>query len=182
MGVAGTGRIGRRVIENLSGFGCRILAYDLYPSEEVAASYVSWDELVGRCDVLSLHMPATEANYHIVNAGSLARMKDGVFIVNTARGSLIDTEAFLDAVESGKIGGAALDVIEDEAELYYNDLRGLPLKTRDLALLDAYPNVLVTPHTAFYTDQAVRDMAENSLRSCLAFIRGEGNPWEVRLE
>jgi lactate dehydrogenase-like 2-hydroxyacid dehydrogenase len=183
VGVAGTGRIGRRVIQNLAGFGCRILAYDLFPSEEVVASaaYVSWDELVRECDVISLHMPATEENYHMVNADSLARMKDGVFIINTARGSLIDTRAFLDAVESGKVGGAALDVIEDEAELYYNDLRGLPLKTRDLALLDSYPNVLVTPHTAFYTDQAVRDMVENSLRSCLAFLRGEDNPWEVKL-
>jgi D-lactate dehydrogenase len=126
-------------------------------------------------------MPATQDNFHIVGRDSLANMKDGVFIVNTARGNLIDTQAFLDAVESGKVGGAALDVIEDEADLYYNDLRGVPLKTRDLALLKSYPNVLVTPHTAFYTDQAVRDMVENSLRSCIAFQRGEDNPWEVRL-
>ena len=183
VGIAGTGRIGRTIIRNLSGFGCKILAHDLHESEEVrkAARYVSWDELVRSSDLISLHMPATSDNYHMVDAKSLAAMKDGIFIINTARGSLIDTAAFLDAVESGKIGGAALDVIEDEAELYYNDCRGLPLKTRDLALLRSYPNVIVTPHTAFYTDQAVRDMVENSLRSCIAFMRGEDNPWEVPL-
>ncbi len=183
VGIAGTGRIGRRVIENLSGFGCRVLAHDLRENEALRglATYVSWDELARTCDLISLHMPATPQNYHMINAASLATMKDGVFIINTARGTLIDTGAFLDAVESGKIGGAALDVIEEEAELYYHDLRGKPIKTRDLALLGSYPNVLVTPHTAFYTDQAVRDMAENSLRSCLAFMSGEDNPWEIPL-
>jgi lactate dehydrogenase-like 2-hydroxyacid dehydrogenase len=183
VGIAGTGRIGRRIVKKLSTFGCEILAHDLYPSDELKglARYVSWEELARSSDLISLHMPATEANYHLVNKASLATMKDGVFIINTARGSLIDTAAFIEAVESGKVGGACLDVIEDEAELYYNDLRGRPLKTRDLALLDAFPNVLVTPHTAFYTDQAVRDMVENSLRSCVAFQRGEDNPWEVRL-
>ena len=183
VGIAGTGRIGRRIIEKLSGFGCAILAHDLHPSEDLRplATYVSWEELAASSDLISLHMPATEANYHLVNRDSLAAMKDGVFIINTARGSLIDTAAFVEAVESGKVGGACLDVIEDEAELYYNDLRGRPLKNRDLAILDAYPNVLVTPHTAFYTDQAVRDMVENSLRSCIAFQRGEDNPWEVQL-
>jgi D-lactate dehydrogenase len=183
VGIAGTGRIGRRIVQKLSGFGCEILAHDLHPSDEVRglARYVSWEELARSSDLISLHMPATEANYHLVNGESLAAMKEGVFIINTARGSLVDTAAFIGAVESGKIGGACLDVIEDEAELYYNDLRGRPLKNRDLALLDAYPNILVTPHTAFYTDQAVRDMVENSLRSCVAFQRGEDNPWEVRL-
>jgi D-lactate dehydrogenase len=183
VGIAGTGRIGRKIIKKLSGFGCEILACDLYESEELRgiATYVPWKELCRRSDLISLHMPATPDNFHIVGRDSLASMKDGVFIVNTARGTLIDTSAFIDAVESGKVGGAALDVIEDEAELYYNDLRGVPLKTRNLALLKSYPNVLVTPHTAFYTDQAVRDMVENSLRSCIAFQRGEDNPWEVKL-
>jgi len=183
VGIAGTGRIGRRIIQNLSGFGCRILAHDLFPDEATGrvARYVSWDELIGSSDVISLHMPATPDNDHLVDKYAIARMKDGVFIINTARGSLIDTADFLDAVEAGKIGGAALDVIEDEAELYYNDLCGKPIKTRDLALLNSYPNVLVTPHTAFYTDQSVRDMVENSLRSCIAFQCGERNPWEIAL-
>jgi D-lactate dehydrogenase len=183
IGVAGTGRIGRRVIGNLTGFGCKILAFDKYESEEIRAfaEYVSWEELISRSDLISLHMPAAQDNYHIVNAESIARMKDGVYIINTARGSLIDTEAFLDAVESGKIGGAALDVVEDERGLYYNNLRGQIIPNRALAVLRSYPNVIITPHTAFYTDQAVSDMVENSLRSCIAFMKGEDNPWEIKL-
>jgi D-lactate dehydrogenase len=182
VGIAGTGRIGRRVIRNLTGFDCKILAFDKYESGEVRAfaEYVSWEELIARSDLISLHMPAAEDNYHIVNAESIAKMKDGVYIINTARGSLIDTEAFLDAVESGKIGGAALDVVEDERGLYYNNLRGQIIRNRALAVLRSYPNVIITPHTAFYTDQAVSDMVENSLRSCIAFIRGEENPWEIK--
>ncbi|MDR1410745.1 MAG: lactate dehydrogenase [Spirochaetaceae bacterium] len=183
VGIAGTGRIGKKVIGNLTGFGCRILAFDKYESEEVRASaeYVSWEELIAKSDLISLHMPAAQDNYHIVNAESIARMKDGVYIINTARGSLIDTDAFLDAVESGKIGGAALDVVEDEQGLYYNNLRGQVIPNRALAALRSYPNVIITPHTAFYTDQAVSDMVENSLRSCIAFIKGEDNPWEIKL-
>jgi D-lactate dehydrogenase len=137
--------------------------------------------MIAVSDIISLHMPAAEDNYHIINAHSLARMKDGVVIVNTARGSLIDTAAFLDAVEGGKIGAAALDVVEDEGCLYYKDLRGAALPNRDLAVLHSYPNVIISPHTAFYTDQSVSDMVENSIRSCIAFQRGEDNPWEVSL-
>jgi D-lactate dehydrogenase len=182
IGIAGAGRIGKRVIRNLTGFDCKILAFDKYESEEVraVAEYVSWEELAARSDLISLHMPAAQDNYHIVNAESIARMKDGVYIINTARGSLIDTEAFLDAVESGKIGGAALDVVEDERGLYYNNLRGQIIPNRALAVLRSYPNVIITPHTAFYTDQAVSDMVENSLRSCIAFMQGADNPWEIK--
>jgi D-lactate dehydrogenase len=182
VGVAGTGRIGKRVVRHLTGFDCKILAFDKYQSGEVRAfaEYVSWEELIAKSDIISLHIPAAEDNYHIINAGSIAKMKDGVCIINTARGSLIDTEAFLDAVESGKISGAALDVVEDEQGLYYNNLRGQVIPNRALAALRSYPNVIITPHTAFYTDQAVSDMVENSLRSCIAFIKGEENPWEIK--
>jgi D-lactate dehydrogenase len=106
-------------------------------------------------------------------------MKDGVFLINTARGSLIDTQAFLDAVESGKIGGAALDVVENETGLYYNNLKNEILKNREMAVLKSYPNVIVMPHTAFYTDQAVSDMVEHSIESCLLFCRGKQNPWQI---
>ncbi|MDR2587806.1 MAG: lactate dehydrogenase [Spirochaetales bacterium] len=183
VGIAGTGRIGQRVIENLSGFGCRILAYDVVENEaaRLFARYVSWEEMCRDCDIISLHIPAAGGSASLVGREALAAMKDGVFIINTSRGSLIDTPAFLEAVESGKIGGAALDVIEDEASLYYKDLRGEPLSNRSLAVLRSYPNVIVTPHTAFYTDQAVSDMVENSLLSCAAFIAGTDNPWEVKL-
>jgi D-lactate dehydrogenase len=182
VGIAGTGRIGQRVIEHLRGFGCTILAYDKYENDETRryARYVSWEDLIALCDIISLHMPGAADNYHIINADSLSRMKEGVVIVNTARGSLIDMEAFLDAVESGKVGAAAMDVTPGEENLYYKDLRGHVLPNRDIAILKSYPNVIVTPHTAFYTDQSVSDMVENSIRSCIAFHRREENPWEVR--
>jgi D-lactate dehydrogenase len=183
VGIAGTGRIGRRVIDHLGGFGCGILAYDTYEDENIRrrVPYVSWEAMCASCDIISLHMPASRENYHIVNAASLAKMKDGVIIINTARGSLVDTAAFMDAVESGKVGAAALDVVEEEGYLYYNNLRGKILPHRDIAVLKSYPNVIVTPHTAFYTDQSISDMVENSIKSCLAFQRGGENPWEVEI-
>lgn len=181
VGIIGTGRIGRVVAQRLSAFGCRIVAYDLYQSGELKryGEYVPLDRLFAESDVITMHMPATKDNYHMINRETLASMKDGVFLVNTARGSLIDTGAFLDAVESGKIGGAALDVVENEAGLYYNNLENRQLGNRELAVLKSYPNVIVTPHTAFYTDQAVSDMVEHSLESCVLFEKGENNPWQV---
>lgn len=181
VGVVGTGRIGTAVLQRLSGFGCPLLAYDLYPNENAAklARYVPLETLLGSCDLIDLHMPATKDNYHFINRETLSRMKDGVYLVNTARGSLIDTDDFICAVESGKIGGAALDVVEHETGLYYNDLKCRILTNRELALLRSYPNVTVTPHTAFYTDQAVSDMVEHSLLSCILFTQGKENPWQV---
>ncbi|ARP50607.1 MULTISPECIES: D-isomer specific 2-hydroxyacid dehydrogenase family protein [Caproicibacterium] len=181
VGVVGTGHIGRAVIRRLVGFGCRILATDLYENDEVkkAAQYVPLDTLLHESDVITLHMPATKNDYHIMNQKNLAKMKKDAVLVNTGRGSLIDSDALIDALEAGSIGGAALDVIENEAGLYYNDLQDQPLKNRDLALLKSFPNVIVTPHTAFYTDQAVSDMVENSIKSCIAYAKGEKNPWQV---
>lgn len=182
VGVIGTGRIGRTVIKNLSGFDCKIIAYDIYENEEVknCVNYVSLDELFENSDVITMHAPATDDNYHLINKESIKKMKDGVFIINTARGSLINTDDFIDAIESKKIGGAALDVIEHETNLYYNDLKCEVLDNRELAILKSYPNVIVTPHTAFYTDQAVSDMVENSILSCILFMEGKENPWEIK--
>lgn len=182
VGVAGTGRIGRTVIRRLSGFGCRLLAYDLYENDETKryAEYVPLERFLAESDLITLHMPATRENHHFLDRNAFAKMKDGVFLVNTARGSLVDTGDLIDAVESGKVGGAALDVVEHETGLYYNDLKCRVVGNRELAVLRSFPNVLVTPHTAFYTDQAVSDMVENSIRSCVLFARGEENPWEVK--
>jgi D-lactate dehydrogenase len=176
VGIAGTGRIGSRVIEHLAAFGCRILAYDIRENPNTArlARYVTWDTLLAESDVLSLHLHPTAETIHIIDRSSIAKMKDGAVIVNTARGSLIDSEALIEAVESGKIGGAALDVHEDETALYYKDLRGKPLRNRQLAILRSFPNVIVTPHTAFYTDQTVSDMVENTFRTCLEAELGFG--------
>lgn len=181
VGVIGTGRIGRTVLRRLSSFGCRLLAYDLFQSEEAAkyAEFVPLEQIFAESDAITMHMPATKDNYHLVNRSTLAKMKDGVFLVNTARGSLIDTDALIEAVESGKVGGAALDVVENETGLYYNNLKNEIIGNRALAVLKSFPNVIVTPHTAFYTDQAVSDMVENSIRSCMLFTQGKQNPWQV---
>jgi D-lactate dehydrogenase len=182
VGVAGAGRIGHRVMENLSGFGCSLVAYDRYKNPEVAkvATYLEWDEFLAASDVITLHMNPDPENNHIIDAASIAKMKRGVVLINTARGSLIDTRAFVDAVESGQIGAAALDVTEDEFNLYYKDRRHEPLPNRDLAVLRSYPNVIITPHMAFYTERTVSEMCENTLRSCIAFMKGEENRWEIK--
>lgn len=181
IGVLGTGRIGQTVIKHLSGFGCKILAYDIYENEEIKpfADYVSFNEILKSSDIITLHMPATDSNYHIINKESIKLMKNQVFIINTARGTLINTDDLIQGLESKKIAGAALDVIEHEANLYYNNLNGKVLNNKDLAILKSFPNVIVTPHTAFYTDQAVSDMVENSIKSCVLFMENRENPWQV---
>ncbi|AVK50521.1 MULTISPECIES: D-isomer specific 2-hydroxyacid dehydrogenase family protein [Clostridium] len=181
IGVVGTGKIGRTVIKHLSGFGCKILAHDIYENDEVKsnAKYVDLDNLFKDSDIITLHMPATDDNYHIINKKAIKLMKDGVFIINTARGSLINTNDLIHAIESKKIGGAALDVIEQESNIYYSDLKGETLKNRNLAILKSFPNVIITPHAAFYTDQAVSDMIENSIKSCILFSENKENPWEI---
>lgn len=182
VGVIGTGRIGQTVIKHLSGFGCKILAYDLYENKEMKkyVEYVPLEKLFKNSDIITMHVPATKDNYHIINKNSIAIMKNGVFIINTARGTLINTDDFIEGIEQKKIGGAALDVIEKESNIYYNDLKCQILDNRDLAILKSYPNVIVTPHTAFYTDQAVSDMVEHSILSCILFSEGKENPWEVK--
>lgn len=181
IGVVGTGKIGRTVIKHLSGFGCKILAHDIYENDEVKsnAEYVDLENLFKYSDIITLHMPATDDNYHIINKKAIKLMKDGVFIINTARGSLINTNDLIHGIESKKIGGAALDVIEQESNIYYSDLKGETLKNRNLAILKSFPNVIITPHAAFYTDQAVSDMIENSIKSCILFSENKENPWEI---
>ena len=181
VGVIGTGRIGRTVISNLSGFGCRILAYDLYENEEVKryGQYVSLEELWKEADVITMHTPLTEENFHLVNENTLSQMKDGVVIVNTARGALIDSEALIAGIENGKIGAAALDVVENEFGLYYYDHKSDVLSNRELAILRGFPNVTVSHHMAFYTDNYTKTVVRDSLSSCKLFMEGKKNPWEV---
>ena len=181
VGVLGTGKIGRCVIRDLSGFGCRIYAYDKYESESVKehAQYADLDTIFRECDMITLHMPLEEDNFHLLNEEAFAKMKDGVIIVNTARGGLINTKALINALESGKVGAAGLDVIEDEFGMYYYDLKSDILSKRDLFILRGFPNAIVTPHMAFYTDQAVSDMVKHSIESCLLRAEGKEDPWEV---
>ena len=181
VGVIGTGRIGSTVIRNLSGFGCRTLAYDLYEKDEVKqlAAYVPLEEIWKESDVITLHTPLTEENHHLINADTIAQMKDGVVIVNTARGALIDSDAFIDAIENGKIGAAGLDVVENEFGLYYYDHKSDILKNRELAMLRSFPNVTVSHHMAFYTKNYVETVVKDSLMSCKLYMEGAKNPWEV---
>ncbi len=179
--VIGTGRIGATVIRDLSGFGCRILAHDLYEKEEVKqyAAYVPLEQIWKEADVITLHTPLTEQNFHLINADTIGKMKDGVVIVNTARGALIDSEAFASAVEDGKIGAAGLDVVENEFGLYYYDHKSDILKNRELALLRSFPNVTVSHHMAFYTKNYVETVVKDSMMSCKMYMEGKENPWEV---
>ncbi len=181
VGVIGTGRIGQAVLRNLSGFGCRLYAHDLYENENAKryAQYVSLEELYEKCDLISLHMPLTQDNFHMINRESMEKMRDGVVLINTARGGLIDTQALIWGIESGKIGAAGLDVIENEFGMYYFDRKSDILDKRDLYILRGYPNVIVTPHMAFYTDQAISDMVKHSLKSCLLEYEGKEDPWRV---
>ena len=182
VGVIGTGRIGQRVLENLTGFGCKRIAYDLYENDQVKASgvpYVTLDEMWQSADVITLHAPLTDDNYHMINEQAIAKMKDGVMLVNTARGGLIDSAALIDGIESGKIGGAGLDVVENEFGLYYYDHKSDILNNRELAILRGFPNVTVTHHMAFYTDDYVVTVVRDSLLGCKCFMEGRENPWEV---
>ncbi len=165
IGVVGTGRIGTHVLRNLSGFGCRLLAYDPRENDEARqyAAYRPLEQVFGESDVLTFHTPATKSSFHMVNKDTLAMMKDGVMIVNTARGSIIDTPAFIDALEQGKVGGAALDVIEKELGIFYGDYKYQVIGHREMSILKDLPNVLMLPHMAFYTENAVSDMVEHSI-------------------
>lgn len=181
VGVVGTGRIGRTVMQYLSGFSCRVLAYDLHQQEEAKkyGEYVSLEQIWRESDVITLHMPLTEENYHMVNSETIQKMKDGVVLINTARGPLIHAEALIAGLEQGKIGAAALDVVENEFGLYYYDHKSDVLENRELAVLKSFPNVTVSHHMAFYTENAIRTMVQDSLMSCKRFMTGEENAWEV---
>ena len=167
VGIVGTGRIGAAVVDRLRGFRPRLLAHDR--TSMVAADYVPLDELLRESDIVTLHTPLTSETHHLLDARRIGQMKPGAFIVNTGRGSLIDTEALVAALESGRLGGAALDVVEGEEGVFYADCRNRPIESKSLMRLQEMPNVLISPHTAYYTDHALSDTVENSIINCLEF-------------
>jgi D-specific alpha-keto acid dehydrogenase len=167
VGVIGTGRIGTAVIERLRGFGCRILAHDRRPG--TATESVPLDDLVRESDVVTLHTPLTADTHHLLNRRRIEQMKPGAYVVNTGRGSLLDTEALVHSLESGRLGGAALDVLEGEEGIFYADCSSKAVDNALLLRLQELPNVLVSPHTAYYTDHALREMVENTIVNCLRF-------------
>jgi D-specific alpha-keto acid dehydrogenase len=170
VGVVGTGRIGAAVMDRLRGFGCRTLAYDNRPT--ATADYVPLDELIERSDVVTLHTPLNAETYHLLDRQRIEQMKQGAFIINTGRGALLDTEALIPALESGRLGGAALDVLEGEEGIFYADYRDKSLDSKPLLRLQELPNVIISPHTAYYTDHALSDTVENSITNCLTFESG----------
>ncbi|MGW5366084.1 D-lactate dehydrogenase VanH [Actinopolymorpha pittospori] len=167
IGVIGTGRIGAAVMDRLRGFGCRLLAYDIRP--KTAADYVPLDELLQRSDIVTLHTPLTAETRHLLDRRRIEQMKHGAFVINTGRGALLDTEALVSALACGRLGGAALDVLEGEEGIFYADCRSKPIENRPLLRLQELPNVLVSPHTAYYTDRALGDTVEKSIVNCLTF-------------
>lgn len=170
VGVVGTGRIGAAVIDRLRGFGCRILAHDRRP--KTTAESVSLEELLRRSDLVTLHTPLDADTHHLLDRRRIALMRPRAIVVNTGRGALLDTEALVAALESGALAGAALDVLEGEEGVFYEDCRGKAIEGGPSARLQAMPNVIVSPHTAYYTDHALADTVENCLLDCLRFEGG----------
>ena len=165
VGVLGAGRIGQTVIRHLSGFGCRVLYWNRTPRPELdhLAEAVDLGTLLGESDVLSLHMALCDGTHHFLNRDRIAAMKPGAVLINTARGPLVDTDALIDALESGHLSGAGLDVFDGDRSIYYRDFKNRPVPSRCKAVLDAMPNVLMLPHMAYFTDRAVEDMVAGSM-------------------
>lgn len=175
VGVIGTGEIGARFAEIMAGFGTSILAADPYPNprlEAIGATYASMDHVLAESDIVSLHCPLTPETHHLIDADRLATMRDGVMLINTSRGALVDTDAAIDALKSGKIGHLGLDVYEEEVDLFFEDLSDQVLQDDTFARLMTFPNVLITGHQAFFTRDALSTIAEVTLGNITDFASG----------
>lgn len=179
-GVIGTGKIGKVFINICHGLGMRVLAYDPYPDTSIDAEYVSLDRLFAESDIISLHCPLTESTHHIIDRKAFDEIKQGAIIINTSRGALIDSEALLDALNSGKLRGAALDVYEEEANVFYEDMSDKIIKDDTLALLMSRPNVLITSHQGFLTEEALENIAEVTIQNLDDFFAGNPLANEVK--
>ena len=182
-GIIGTGKIGRILIKILHGFGMRILAYDGYPDSEFASKYdvqyVSLEEVYRESDIISLHCPLTPGTYHMINEESIAGMKEGVMIINTGRGALIDTTALIDSLKEERIGSAGLDVYEEEGEYFFEDFSSSMVEDDVLARLLTFNNVLVTSHQAFFTEEALKNIADTTLLNIQQWADGESLDNEI---
>lgn len=174
VGIIGTGRIGRVFCDICRGFGMRVLAFDKFPAEGFdngdTVRYVTLDELLKESDIISLHCPLTEETHHIIGRESLQRCKKGVVILNTSRGALVDAEALLEAIKARHVGAACLDVYEEEADLFFEDKSGHILEDDTLARLISMPNVIVTSHQAFLTEEALDAIAKTTLENVTGFL------------
>lgn len=170
VGVVGTGKIGRCFIDICKGFGMNVLCYDKFPAKDSGLNYVSLDEIWEKSDVISFHCPLTEDTYHILNADVVGKLKKGVAIINTSRGALIDAEALLEGIKTRKIGAACLDVYEEESDLFFRDVSGHILEDDTLARLISMPNVLLTSHQAFLTEEALEGIATTTVNNIITFF------------
>ena len=178
VGVVGTGKIGVRFIRIMAGFGCRVLATDPYPTDEAVAagaSYVPLPTLLAESDIVTLHCPLTPDTHHLIDEERLAQMRDGVMLINTSRGALVDTVAVIRGLKSGKIGYLGLDVYEEEADLFFEDLSDQMLRDDLFSRLVTFPNVLITGHQAFFTEEALRNIASTTIASMTAFEREDSS-------
>ncbi len=170
VGVVGTGKIGKVFIDICKGFGMNVVAYDKFPAKDSDINYVSLDELFEQSDIISLHCPLTEDTHHIVNEKSIEKMKKGVVIINTSRGALIDAQALLDSIKSRKIGAACLDVYEEESDIFFEVYSGHIVEDDVLARLISMPNVILTSHQAFLTEEALNNIAETTINNIVEFF------------
>lgn len=179
IGVIGTGQIGRLFIDICKGFKMNVLAYDPYPAKDSDLNYVDLDTIFRESDVISLHCPLTKETHHLINAETIAKMKDGVYILNTSRGAIIESMALLEALKSKKIGGACLDVYEEESEFFFDDFSEEIIDDEVLAFLVSLPNVIVTSHQAFFTQEALENIADTTIKNLKAYFDGSELPNEI---
>ena len=175
VGIIGTGKIGMIFANICKGFGMNILAYDKFPGKN-DLSYVELDTLLSQSDIISLHCPLTEETHHIIGKAAIGKMKPGAVIVNTSRGGLVDTEALIDGIKTGTVGGACLDVYEEEGDLFYEDFSGHVIQDDTLVRLIAMPNVIITSHQAFLTNEALDNIASTTVDNLMKFFRDEPSP------
>ncbi len=173
VGIIGTGKIGRAFCEIAKGFGMNILGYDPFENKEFDGKYTDLNELLSKSDIISLHCPLTKDNRHIINSDTVSKMKNGVFIINTSRGKLIDTQSLIDGLKSGKIGAAGLDVYEEETSLFFEDFSDEIIHDDTLSTLISMPNVLVTSHQAFLTREALLGIAETTMKNLDDYFNGK---------
>ena len=174
VGVVGTGKIGRIFIDICRGFGMNVIAYDRFPAKDSGIDYVSLEELLEKSDIISLHCPLTDETRHMIDAEAIVKMKKGVVIVNTSRGALIDAGALLEGIKARKVGAACLDVYEEEADVFFEDRSGHILNDDLLSRLISMPNVIVTSHQAFLTEEALNNIAETTVSNILSCFEKDG--------
>ncbi len=179
VGIIGTGKIGRVFIDICKGFGMNVIAYDKYPAEDSGINYVSLEEIFCNSDIISLHCPLTKETRHLINADTIEKLKKGAVIINTSRGALIDAEALLEGIKSRKIGAACLDVYEEESDIFFEDYSGHIVNDDILARLISMPNVIITSHQAYLTEEALNNIAETTVENIKEFFSSGGSKNEL---